>query len=41
VTYKDEHGFGYVFSSDMHLEDLAWRVVGTDIFHRSRQHRGD
>ena len=36
VTYKDRYGFGYVFSSDMELEELAWLVVGTDIFHRSR-----
>ena len=36
VTYKDHYGFGYVFSSDMELEELAWLVVGTDIFHRSR-----
>ena len=37
VTYKDQYGFGYVFSSDMELEELAWLVVGTDIFHRSRE----
>lgn len=40
VTYKDRFGFGYVFSSDMELEELAWLVVGTDIFHRSRQLHG-
>ena len=41
VTYKDKYGFGYVFSSDMELEELAWLVVGTDIFHRSRGLRGE
>ncbi len=41
VTYKDQYGFGYVFSSDMELEELAWLVVGTDIFHRSRELRGE
>lgn len=41
VTYKDQYGFGYVFSSDMDLEELAWLVVGTDIFHRSRDLRGE
>jgi hypothetical protein len=41
VTYKDKYGFGYVFSSDMELEELAWLVVGTDIFHRSRGARGE
>ncbi|HEU5060305.1 MAG TPA: anti-sigma factor [Kofleriaceae bacterium] len=41
VTYKDQYGFGYVFSSDMELEELAWLVVGTDIFHRSRDRRGE
>ena len=41
VTYKDRYGFGYVFSSDMDLEELAWLVVGTDIFHRSRDLRGE
>lgn len=41
VTYKDRYGFGYVFSSDMELEELAWLVVGTDIFHRSRDLHDD
>jgi anti-sigma factor RsiW len=41
VTYKDQYGFGYVFSSDMDAEELAWLVVGTDIFHRSRERHGE